>query len=99
MILQGVAEIMRKSGSGWILLILILSGALTGGIIGEILSGYPFIKWMSLGGADGYRELFSFNFNPLFDASVIRFGFNLSMKVNGGSIIGVLLTLLFYSRR
>jgi hypothetical protein len=90
---------MRRSGNAWILLIMVICGAVIGGLAAEILSPYPFFKWMSLGGSGGYRELFAFSFNPLIDMHVLKFGFNLAVRINAGSIIGIFLAILLYNTR
>lgn len=90
---------MRKSRSAWVLLIMVISGAIIGGLVAQILSPYPFFKWMSLGGSGGYRELFSFSLNPLIDTYAIRLGLDLTIRINAGSLIGMFLAILLYSRR
>lgn len=90
---------MRKSRSIWFAIAMVLIGAAIGGFIGQFLAQFDFFKWMSFGGDNGYRELFSFSFNPLFDAHIVRLGFSIAMRINAGSIIGMILTLLLSRRR
>ncbi|GEM_PF-1167373 len=90
---------MRKGKSAWILLVLVLLGALIGGFVGELLSPYKFFKWMSLGGQNGYKELFSFSLSPLIDTHVLRLGISMTLRINAGSIIGMLLAALLYMRK
>ena len=87
---------MRGKRTPWTLVILLLVGAVAGGLLGEALSGYEFFKWMSFGGVNGYRNLFAFSMDPLIDARVLRFGLNLSVGINAGSLAGMLLGLLIY---
>lgn len=89
---------MRNKRSPWLLIVLILSGALIGGLLSEFLAGNSFFAWMSFGGTNGYRELFSFAFNPLVDSGVIRLGFDLTLRVNAGSILGMILGVLIYMK-
>lgn len=87
---------MRNKRNPWILLILLLFGALVGGILGEFLSAYPYFTWMSFGGSNGYKELFAFSMNPAFDFRVIRFGFDFALKVNAGSLAGIILAIFLF---
>ena len=89
---------MRNKRSPWILVVLLLTGALIGGVAGELLARYPFFSWMSFGGANGYRELLSFVFNPLIDSGVVRFGFDFTLRINAGSIVGMILATLLFIR-
>ena len=89
---------MRNRKSPWIMLLLILAGALIGGIAGGILAKYPNLAWISLGGANGYRELIAFSMNPLVDTHVIRLGFEFALRVNAGSVLGMLLGIILYTR-
>jgi len=89
---------MRNKRNAWVLLILLISGAVIGGLAGEALSRNEFFSWMSFGGVNGYRNLISFSLNPLIDARVLRLGFDFSLSINAGSIIGMLLGILAYTR-
>ncbi len=89
---------MRNRKSPWVLLLLILAGALIGGIAGGILAGNPGLSWISLGGANGYRELIAFSMNPLVDTHVIRLGFDFALRVNAGSLLGMILGIILYTR-
>jgi len=89
---------MRGKRNPWILVILLLFGALVGGLVGEALSGYEYLKWMSFGGTDGYRNLFAFSLDPLIDTRVLKLGINMALRVNAGSILGMLAGLLVFSR-
>lgn len=87
---------MRKKRNPWILLLLILFGALIGGLIGEFLSKYAYFTWMSFGGATGYKNLFAFSLDPAIDFRVIKFGFNVALGINAGSILGMILGILVF---
>jgi hypothetical protein len=87
---------MRNKKNPMLLFVLLLFGALIGGIAGEFLSRYPYMSWMSFGGVNGYRDLFSFSLNPALDFRVIRFGFNLALKVNFGSVVGIILAFFVF---
>jgi hypothetical protein len=87
---------MRNKRNPWILIILLIFGALAGGFAGEFLVQYPYMSWIGFGGVNGYRELFSFSFNPLIDFKVFKFGFDLALRINAGSIIGMISGFLVF---
>lgn len=89
---------MRSRRNPWILCLLLLVGALVGGVAGEFLSQYPFFKWMSFGGANGYKDLFAFSLNPALDVRVLRFGFDFALRINAGSILGIILAIILFLR-
>lgn len=88
---------MRNRRNPWLLLVILLFGALVGGIAGEALSKVRYFEWMSFGGVDGYRDLISFTLQSL-DFRVIRVGFDFALRVNAGSLIGIVLGILAYIR-
>jgi len=51
-----------------------------------------------MGGANGYRELFSFSFDPLVSTNIIRFGISLTIRVNLGNLAGMIIGALLYFR-
>lgn len=87
---------MRNKRNPWVLLVLLLAGALIGGIAGEFLSQYSNFSWMSFGGTKGYRELFAFSLDPVIDTNIFRFGFNFALRINMGSIVGMILSIFVY---
>lgn len=74
----------------WILLLLLLSGIVLGGFIGDMASGIPWLSWLNFGQAFGLNDPLVLNFGVL----IITFG--LSIKITMASIIGVALALLIY---
>lgn len=74
----------------WILLLLLLSGIVLGGFIGDMASGIPWLSWLNFGQAFGLNDPLVLNFGVL----IITFG--LSIKITMASIIGVGLALLIY---
>jgi hypothetical protein len=88
---------MKGKRNPWLLLVLLLFGALVGGIAGEALSGMRFFEWMSFGGKDGYRDLISFTLKSM-DFRVIKIGFDFALRVNAGSIIGIVLSIFAYMK-
>lgn len=89
---------MRSKRKTWILIVLLLAGALVGGFIGEFMSKYPYFAWMSFGGTNGYRELTAISLNPFIDAGVLRLGIDFALRINAGSIIGMIISVLVFSR-
>jgi len=89
---------MRRSRSPFLFFVFILIGGMLGGALGAILSQIPGLEWIKMGGVNGYRELFSFSFNPLIDINFIRFGISLAVKINLGSIVGIIIGALLYFR-
>jgi len=87
---------MRNKRSPLILLILLLFGALIGGILGELLSNLTYFKWMSFGGLNGYKDLFHFTLNPAMDFKVIKLGFDISFRINAGSILGIIIAFFTF---
>lgn len=89
---------MRNKKSPWILLILVMFGSLIGGIAGEFLARFPYLYWMDFGGVNGYRDLFSISMDPAFDIRILRFGFDVALRVNAGSILGIVLAVFVFIR-
>lgn len=89
---------MRGRRNTWILITLLLAGALAGGLMGEFMSKYPYFEWMSFGGVNGYRELVAISLNPLIDAGVLKLGIDFALRINAGSIIGMIIGVLVFSR-
>lgn len=88
----------RRSKSTLLFFIFVLVGGILGGILGEILSQFQGLAWIKMGGANGYKELFSFSLDPLISTNFIRFGISLTIRVNLGNLIGIILGALFFLR-
>ena len=71
-----------KSKSSWALLLLLLSGIVLGGFIGEMTAKVPGLSWLNFGESFGLND-------PL-----ITFG--LSIRITMASIIGVIIAILIY---
>ncbi|MBR6614439.1 MAG: DUF4321 domain-containing protein [Lachnospiraceae bacterium] len=79
-----------RSKSSWTLLLLLLSGIVLGGFIGEMTANLPGLGWLN------YGQSFDLN-NPLvlnFGILVITFG--LTIRITMASIIGVIIAILVY---
>lgn len=79
-----------KSKNSWVLLLMLLSGIVLGGFIGEMLSGIPGFSWLNFGESFGLNDPLVLNFGIL----VITFG--LSIRITMASIIGVIIAILTY---
>lgn len=89
---------MRNRKNPWILVILLLAGAIIGGFAGELLSRYPYFAWMGLGEPGGYKELFAFTLNPAINTGIMRLGFDFALRINAGSIVGMILSVIAFLR-
>ena len=79
-----------RSKSSWALLLLLLSGIVLGGFIGEMTSGIPGLSWLNFGESFGLNNPLVLNFGIL----VITFG--LTIRITMASIIGVIIAILVY---
>ena len=81
-----------KEKNVWILLVLILSGIVIGGLLGELASQVDWLWWLSYGESFGLSQ-------PLtLDLSVIQLTFGLTFKINISSIIGMVLAIFIYKK-
>ncbi len=79
-----------RSKSSWTLLLLLLSGIVLGGFIGEMVAGIPGFSWLNYGESFGLNTPLVLNFGIL----VITFG--LTIRITMASIIGVIIAILVY---
>ena len=83
---------MKGAGSknSWALFLLILSGIVLGGFIGELTQGVSALNWLSYGQVFGLAEPIVLNLGIL----ILTFG--LSIKINIASILGVIIAIFIY---
>lgn len=79
-----------KNKNFWVLLLLLLSGIVLGGFIGNLAEGISWLSWLNFGQAFGLDTPLILNMGNL----VITFG--LSIKITMASIIGVAVALVIY---
>lgn len=79
-----------KNKNVWVLLILLLTGVVLGGFIGNVTEGIPALSWLSFG------ESFGLNTPLVLDFGILVVTFGLSIRITMAGIIGVLLALLVY---
>lgn len=88
---KGILSMKRIANKNfWILLLLLLSGIVLGGFIGDMSAGIPALSWLNFGQSFGLDDPIVLNFGVL----IITFG--LSIRITMASIIGVALSLLIY---
>lgn len=79
-----------RGKNSWILLLMILSGIVLGGFIGDMTAGIAGLSWLNFGQSFGLNDPIVLNFGIL----VITFG--LSIRITMASIIGVIIAILAY---
>ena len=79
-----------KNKNVWVLLILLLTGVVLGGFIGNVTEGIPALSWLSFG------ESFGLNTPLVLDFGILVVTFGLSIMITMAGIIGVVLALLVY---
>lgn len=74
----------------WILLIMLLTGIVLGGFMGQLAEGVPWLSWLNFGQSFGLDSPLVVNFGIL----IVTFG--LTIKITMASIIGVAVALIIY---
>ena len=74
----------------WALFLLLLSGIVLGGLIGNLAAGVPGLSWLA------YGQSFGLSDPIILDLGILVFTFGLVIHINIASIIGVLLAILIY---
>lgn len=74
----------------WALFLLLLTGIVLGGFIGNLASGVSFLSWLNYGQSFGFQ-------NPIvLDLGILVITFGLNIKITIASIIGVLIAIVIY---
>ena len=82
-----------KYKNGWLLLLFIMIGIVTGGLISEVTAGVSGLSWLSYGNTFGINS----NGNPLvLDLGILVITFALQIKITVASIIGVIAAIVIY---
>ena len=79
-----------KGRSGWILVVLILSGLVIGGLLGQIAAQVDFLWWL------GYGQTFGLSTPLQLDLSIIQLTFAITFKISIASIIGMVAGIFIY---
>ena len=74
----------------WILLIMLLTGIVLGGFMGQLAEGVSWLSWLNFGQSFGLDSPLVVNFGIL----VVTFG--PTLKITMASIIGVAVALIIY---
>ena len=74
----------------WILLIMLLTGIVLGGFMGQLAEGVSWLSWLNFGQSFGLDSPLVVNVGIL----VVTFG--LTIKITMASIIGVAVALIIY---
>lgn len=81
-----------QSGRTWLFWILLFSGIILGGLLGELATKVSFLSWLGYGQTFGITE-------PLqVDLGVLTLSFGIIFKLNVASIIGILLAVFAYRK-
>ena len=81
-----------KEKNGWILVLFLLSGLVLGGLLGDLAANVDWLWWLSFG------EKFGLQDPVTLDLSVLTITFGLKIRINIGSIIGVLAAVFAYRK-
>lgn len=82
----------RSDKNVWVLCLVMLSGILLGGFIGQYVGQLPYMNWLKYGKDFGLTQ-------PLFldlDIISIQFGFTIQFTISG--ILGMIIALLIYRK-
>ena len=86
---------MKYQRNTLILLFLVLSAVVIGGMIASLTAGIPALKWLT------YGESIGFNFgnaNPLIDLNIFKLNFGFEMQVSVLQIILICVALLIWRK-
>lgn len=81
-----------KEGRFWLFWILLFSGIILGGLLGELATQVSFLSWM------GYGQTFGLTTPVQLDLGIIQLSFGVMFKLNVASIIGVLIAIFVYRK-
>ena len=81
-----------QSGRTWLFWILLFSGIILGGLLGELATQVSFLSWL------GYGQTFGLTEPLLLDIGVVNLSFGIVFKLNVASIIGILLAVFAYRK-
>ena len=79
-----------KSKSTWILIIIIFSGLVIGGLLGDLANQVDFLKWLA------YGQEFGLESPIVLNLSIIKLTFAFMIKINIASIIGLVIAIFIY---
>ncbi|NLD87331.1 MAG: DUF4321 domain-containing protein [Clostridiales bacterium] len=83
-----------KTKNTFIFILVILTGAVVGGLIAELCRNVSFLSWLAYGSSFGVSID-----NPLvLDLSVVKLKFGIIFDINIATILGIVIALLIYKK-
>jgi len=78
----------------FVFLLVILTGAVVGGLIAQLTAGIPGLSWLAYGASFGISTA-----SPLVvDLAVIKLVFGCMLEINIATILGIIAALLIYRK-
>ena len=74
----------------WILLLLLLSGVVLGGFVGDLAQTVPWLSWL------GFGQYFGLDSPLIINLGVLVVTFGLTIRITMAGILGVVLALVIY---
>lgn len=81
-----------REGKTWLFWILLFSGIILGGLLGQLAGQVSFLSWMGYGQSFGLEQPFVLNLG------ILNLTFSIMFNLNVASIIGVLLAVFIYRK-
>lgn len=81
-----------REGKTWLFWILLFSGIILGGLLGQLASQVSFLSWMGYGQSFGLEQPF------VLDLGILNLTFSVMFNLNVASIIGVLIAVFVYRK-
>lgn len=81
-----------QSGRTWLFWILLFSGIILGGLLGQLATEVSFLSWL------GYGQTFGITEPMQVDLGVLNLSFSVIFNLNVASIIGILLAVFAYRK-
>ena len=81
---------MRTAKNKWSLLLLLLSGIVLGGFLGQLLGGFSAFQWLNFGQSFGLAE------PMILDLGILTITIALTIRITVGGILGILIAILIY---
>ncbi len=83
-----------KGKSVFVFILVLLTGAVVGGLIAQLVQGIPWLSWLAYGASFGLSTA-----NPVvLDLAVLKLVFGCMVEINIATIIGIIAALLLYRK-
>lgn len=83
---------MNGNKNFWVFLIVLISGLVIGGFIGNTLGGVSFLSWLNYGKTIGLTS-------PLvLDLEILKINFGITIRFSLCGIIGMIIAILLYKK-